>query len=62
MKPEVRFEVLDSIDHENILKVRLFGTNHRGEAIDEVVTLPEPRSIEEILRLVGAVNRGQYRP
>lgn len=61
MKPRVDFEVLDAVDHEHILSVRVFGTNHRGEVIDEVITLPEPRAIDEIAGLVAKVNRGQYR-
>jgi len=61
-KPDIRFEILDAVDHETILKVRVFGINHRGEPVDEVVTLPEPRSIAEVAALVGAINRGNYRP
>jgi hypothetical protein len=58
----LEFEVLDwSNDGKYVAKIRLFGTNHRGEAIDMAWAFDGLLTIAEVHRTVARMNNGSVR-
>ena len=69
MRPSIRFEVVEWFevddkdeDDDMVLKVRLFGTDHNGDAIDVPVTFPEPLHVWEVAETLAKMNKGAFRP
>jgi hypothetical protein len=61
VKPDLSWTALDWMDDVYVLAVRLTGTDHRGDAVDKKVTLPEPCTVAEVATLVAKMNNGHYR-
>jgi hypothetical protein len=61
VKPELRFKVLEWADEIYVTKVRLFGTDHHGQAVNKDVTFRELVTIDEVQTLVAKMNNGHYR-
>lgn len=62
MKPKVEFEVLDWASATEVIKVRVYGTDHRGIPINRTVTLLEPMTIAEVHAVLSKANNGGTRP
>lgn len=62
MKPILDFEVLEWFDALHVSKVRLFGTDHNGLAVDQLVEFPQPCAIDAAATIVAKMNNGNYRP
>ena len=62
MRASLDFRVLEwTDDGVYALKIRVFGTDDRGNARDDVITLHEPVYPEEIGRVIGKINGGAAR-
>lgn len=62
MRASLDFRVLEWTDDGiYALKIRVFGTDDRGNARDDVITLREPVYPEEIGRVIGKINAGAAR-
>lgn len=64
MKPNLDFEVLDWADDAKtqVVAVRLYGTNHKGEQVSDIVRPPGLLTIDEVAGMVAKMNNGQFRP
>ncbi len=62
MKPAVDFKVLDWAGDGLVIKVQLFGTDHRGDPIDKAVAFLGVVTIAEVHEMVAKINNGSFRP
>jgi hypothetical protein len=61
VKPDLSISVLVWFDSTRVLRVRLFGTDHKGRPVDRVVEFPEPCAIDAAWAIVAKMNNSQFR-
>jgi hypothetical protein len=61
MRPDLSFEVLDWLDSIHVLRVRVYGRDHRGNPVDVRVTLDGPLTVAEVHALVAKINSSNFR-
>ena len=61
MKPNLNFRVLGWGGNQLVDKVEIFGTDHKGQEVSQIVTFPGLVTIEEIHIIIAKMNNGQFR-
>ncbi len=62
MRPNLDFTVLVWVDDVHVSEIRLFGTDHKGQPVDKIVSFPgRGLSIDSVAMVVAKMNNGYYR-